>query len=459
MQTHLKRFLACILIVTFCCSALFAQAAFSQRTTAPSLDDPYYTAPSNPYSNHGGIGNCVWYAFGRAHEILGYAPSFSGNACLWWNDRESYHGYGDEPRVGAIAVWDGIDASSAGHVAVVEAIDGDRITISESSYTGVSYTGTYWGSRTYSLEYMRNGLSYRGCPLYLLGFIYLTDEEQTEDIETEHEHTFAPFREQLHPHAGYDLCTGCGLRFDTEDSYFEESCAECIALQTGDQFRHFEKVNEYESGLFKDVFSGQWYEEGIASAYELGLMQGIGNSFFSTDGDVTIAEAVAMAARLHSIYYNGTAEFETSDTWYAPYVFYARKNGIISDLYEDYTKPATRVQVAEIFANALPASALSEINAVESNAIPDVALTAESADEIYRLYRAGVLTGSDEKGSFFPGNTIRRSEAAAIISRMAQPEKRKSISLKFHTSNLRTQVIAQFIRTPQHLPFKPMKIG
>ena len=456
MQTHLKRFLSCILVVVFCCSALFAQAAFSQRTSAPSLDDPYYTSPSNPYSNHSGIGNCVWYAFGRAHEILGYAPTFSGNACLWWNDRESYYGFGDEPRVGAIAVWDGIGASSAGHVAVIEAIDGDQITISESSYTGVSYTGSYWGSRTYSEDYMRNGLSYRGCPLYLLGYIYLTEEK-----EEEHVHSFAPFRDQLHPHDGYDLCTGCGLRQDSEEPFYEEGCVECQSLKTDKQFEHFSAVNQYESGLFKDVSEDEWYEEGISIAYEFGLMQGIGNGFFSTDGEVTLAEAVAMAARLHSIYHNGSAEFETSETWYAPYVFYARKNGIISALYEDYTVPATRAQFAKILAASLPGTALYEINAIESNSIPDVALTSDGGDAIYQLYRAGVLTGSDEKGSFFPTNTIRRSEAAAIIARMVQPDKRKSISLQFDASNIRTQVIAQFAakQTQYKLPVKPLKIS
>ncbi len=448
MRKRSTRILSTLLLIILCCS-LFAQAAFVPRTSAPSLDDPYYTAPSNPYSNNGGVGNCTWYAFGRAHEILGYAPSFSGNACLWWNDRDAYAGHGDEPRVGAIAVWDGFGAAAAGHVAVVEEINGDQITISESSYTGVSYTGTYWGSRTYSEDYLKSGLSYRGCTLYLLGYIYLTDENQAP-LE-EHVHTFFPFREKKHPHVGYDLCTACGLRQDTEDVYTEEDCLECQQALTEEQMQHFSEVNAYETGLFKDVASGEWYEEGISQAYSLGLMQGIGNSFFSTDGNVTLAEAVAMAARLHSIYYNGTAEFESAETWYAPYVFYARKNGIITDLYEDYTQPATRAQFAEIFASALPDAALSEINSVESNAIPDVSHTMESSEAIYQLYRAGILTGSDEKGTFFPANTIRRSEAAAIVTRMARPEQRKSISLQFHVSNLRTQAVAQLIQRPQYL--------
>ncbi len=448
MQKNSKRIVSFLIVMIYCCS-LLAGATFTPRTSAPSLSDPYYTKPINPYSSHNGIGNCAWYAFGRAHEILGYAPSFSGNASLWWNDRESYAGFGDEPRVGSIAVWDGIGASASGHVAVVEAVNGDQITISESSYNGVSYTGTYWGSRTYSEEYLRSGLSYRGCPLYLLGYIYLVSEEN-ETIE-EHVHTFSAFREKTHPHIGYDLCTSCGLRLDTEAEVFDSECAECNEALTAEQMARFTESNTYEPGIFKDVSDSEWYTDGIAKAYELGLMQGIGNSFFSVNGTVTLAETVAIAARLHSIYHTGSAEFESSETWYAPYVFYARKNGIITDLYEDYTQPATRAQFAEILANALPDSALFEMNEIESNAIPDVANTLQSAESIYQLYRAGVLTGSDEKGTFFPAGTIRRSEAATIITRMARPEQRKPLTLKFQLSNLRTQALAQLVQFPQYV--------
>ncbi len=49
---------------------------------------------------------------------------------------------------------------------------------------------------------------------------------------------------------------------------------------------------------------------------------------------------------------------------------------------------------------------------------------------IYQLYRAGVLTGSDEVGSAKPDSTIKRSEAAAILLRMAVPEQRQSLTLE-----------------------------
>ena len=50
--------------------------------------------------------------------------------------------------------------------------------------------------------------------------------------------------------------------------------------------------------------------------------------------------------------------------------------------------------------------------------------------EIYEFYRAGILTGSDTKGTFHSASTIKRSEAAAILLRMCETSARKSITLK-----------------------------
>ena len=40
------------------------------------------------------------------------------------------------------------------------------------------------------------------------------------------------------------------------------------------------------------------------------------------------------------------------------------------------------------------------------------------ADDIYTLYRLGVLSGSDSKRSFLPDSNIKRSEVAAILCRL-----------------------------------------
>ena len=76
-----------------------------------------------------------------------------------------------------------------------------------------------------------------------------------------------------------------------------------------------------------------------------------------------------------------------------------------------------------------PAMDDKALNNIADNAIPDVKLGDKCADEIYAFYRAGILTGSDAKGTFHSASTIKRSEAAAILLRMFEASARKSITL------------------------------
>lgn len=199
---------------------------------------------------------------------------------------------------------------------------------------------------------------------------------------------------------------------------------------------HFARRATYKKGQFKDVSSSQWYASNVASAYELGLMKGTSNTTFNPSGDVTIAEALTMASRIHSIYTTGRETFvQSGPNWYQVYVDYANQNGIIDETYNRYyklgdvTRKATRAEFAMFFASALPDKGLAAINIIYDNAVPDVGNIACSS-AVYKLYRAGVLTGSDAKGTFHPTSYITRAEAAAIVDRMAESNDRVVFSLK-----------------------------
>ena len=89
--------------------------------------------------------------------------------------------------------------------------------------------------------------------------------------------------------------------------------------------------------------------------------------------------------------------------------------------------PVTRGEFVHIFHGA--EEAYKAINTVADNAIPDVKTNDKFAAEIYEFYRAGILTGSDAKGTFHPASSIKRSEVATILLRMFKTSARKSISL------------------------------
>ena len=203
------------------------------------------------------------------------------------------------------------------------------------------------------------------------------------------------------------------------------------ALAADEGLSNFTKVNTYPEGKFTDVPAGEWYAASVQNAFELDLVKGESDSRFSPNGSVNIAAAITLACRIHSIYYTGEANFVQGNPWYQVYVDYAIANGIIrAGEYTNMEAKATRVQYAAIMSKALPDSALPSINTVDDGAIPDVTTSAAHAADIYKLYRAGILTGSDTKGTFHPQSDIKRSEVAALVTRMADESLRKSVTLK-----------------------------
>jgi S1-C subfamily serine protease len=191
---------------------------------------------------------------------------------------------------------------------------------------------------------------------------------------------------------------------------------------------NFVKTKTYKPGQFTDVPSNQWYAPNVQAAYEYGLIDGSTQTTFSPGNNLTLAEAIKLAACLHSIFTTGAANFAKNSVWYQPYVDYALTNGIIAAPYASYTAYAKRSDMAVIFAHALPDEAMTLKNTIDDNAIPDVSVSLPYSPEVYKLYRAGVLTGSD-KGVFHPDSNITRDAVAAIVSRMANESLRLPLTL------------------------------
>ena len=183
---------------------------------------------------------------------------------------------------------------------------------------------------------------------------------------------------------------------------------------------------------FLDADESAWYgsqQQGvIKSVVQLGIMNGYTDGTFHPIGNITLSEAIKMAAVVHATCNNQTISFSTSDggKWYDAYLNYCVKNRIVSsDEYSSLDAYATRAQIAHIFAKAT--SDFAVVNDIDYDYIPDVSERSEYADEILALYRAGILTGDERTRAFRPSDTITRAEAAAIISRVALPTTRIKI--------------------------------
>ncbi|MCR4805650.1 MAG: S-layer homology domain-containing protein [Clostridia bacterium] len=191
---------------------------------------------------------------------------------------------------------------------------------------------------------------------------------------------------------------------------------------------NFTRSYAYEEP-FADVAEDAWYAPYVQAAYEYGFVAGKGEGLYDPDGNITLAETLVIASNLHSTFYDEEIPRAEDGPWYQTYADYAVETGIIwPGDYEDYTQTATRAQFAAIMAEALPSYALEELASVRL--IPDVPAEEDWAAPIYRLYNAGILSGSDEYGTFRPNANIRRSEVAAVALNMAEPERRQAPILR-----------------------------
>lgn len=193
-------------------------------------------------------------------------------------------------------------------------------------------------------------------------------------------------------------------------------------------------VPERDPFPFADVSRSSWYYDSVRAAWEKALIDGVTRTLYKPDDTLTVAQAIKLSAALHQMLNNnGKVTLRNgSPYWYSSYVSYAVDNGIIEKMYLDYTPaqmnaPVKRNEFVHIFYGAM--SDYRQINTVADNKIPDVITTDTYALEIYTFYRAGILTGSDKNGTFYPTNDIKRSEVAAILSRMYDRTARKTVSL------------------------------
>ena len=178
---------------------------------------------------------------------------------------------------------------------------------------------------------------------------------------------------------------------------------------------------------FTDVKNNAWYTDYICTAYAMGLVNGMTATTYCPNDHMTIAQAVVLATRMHQLTTTGeTVDYsDYKGKWYQPYFDYAISKGFVDKAYlNKWNQKATRAQFADIFANCIPNEYMENIHYYSDGFIPDVKMSDPHGADIYKLYNAGILQGSDDKFSFLPNTNIKRSEIAAIVVRMVVEEER-----------------------------------
>ncbi len=203
-----------------------------------------------------------------------------------------------------------------------------------------------------------------------------------------------------------------------------------LPISTYAAMDNFKAQRSYRT-MFDDVSETAWYANSIVKVYELGLMNGKSTCQFAPNGNITLAETIALAARMHATYH-GNKIYLTEGEWYASYIRYALQNDMLEAAGIDLQNPTEQIPrdlFAQILYTALPTEEYTAINTIADGAIADVSAQESDGKIIYTLYAAGVLRGSDASGRFLPTSFITRAQGAAIMVRMVDASQRQHFVL------------------------------
>lgn len=197
---------------------------------------------------------------------------------------------------------------------------------------------------------------------------------------------------------------------------------------------------------FSDVQSNDWFYSWVSDASMLGIIEGMGDGIFAPQENLTYAQALVLACRVNAIYFDREEELKyypgTTNHWASGTEAYARNYGITKyniDL-DDF---CTRDMMIYMFAHALSQSEYTETDSLQrQNYINSVVDTPGSLkdENVAKLYLMGIVVGS-EKG-FELDKNLTRAEAAAMIVRLAVPDKRYKIDSS--TPEYQEEAFAQY---------------
>lgn len=190
----------------------------------------------------------------------------------------------------------------------------------------------------------------------------------------------------------------------------------------------FPSIKDYPG--YADVPAGIWFEDNARICYETGLITGTDRGF-EPMRTMKTSEAAAIAARMHHILGGGDGtipNLPVAANWYDGHLAYLRAlaagDPVVLSLLAQPEEEITRLGFLKLLAAALPEEALAPVNAIA--ALPD------SGDaDVLRFYNAGILTGVSAYGFFRGSATLTRSEAAAMVSRVAREALRQPFTPAF----------------------------
>jgi len=199
------------------------------------------------------------------------------------------------------------------------------------------------------------------------------------------------------------------------------------AATAGENLSAFEDIADMTTYTFSDLDTGEWYYSGIKTAYDKGILLGFEDGTYRPDTLVNWSQAIAIAARLHSVY-NGTplvTDAQPGQPWYYPYLQYCDANGILpSSCPRDRSLSnviISRYDLAYLFSRCV---SKVDMPAISNREISDIdSIPAYYLDSVRTMYAAGIMTGYADY-SFGGSIATSRAHISLVVARLLEPSQR-----------------------------------
>jgi hypothetical protein len=190
---------------------------------------------------------------------------------------------------------------------------------------------------------------------------------------------------------------------------------------------------------FKDVPSSHWAYKPIMNMVNKGIIAGTttpvnGVGTFSPDTPMTRAQFITVVTRY--LYSDEISKQNTrqGDPWYQANYNVAINEGLIKKA-EFANKPEimnqamTRQEMAMVLVRAMGELGEDTTDKIASSRIPDFnKVGAPFKDYVRVAYKEGLIAGTDKAGTFNPGGTLTRAQAATVLNRLIDPSSRTPVS-------------------------------
>lgn len=174
---------------------------------------------------------------------------------------------------------------------------------------------------------------------------------------------------------------------------------------------------------FRDVAGDHWAKDYIQALYEKGAVNGVSKDTFNASGNIYRQDFVKiLVGALEMIVTDSQSVFSDvpEDAYYTKFVMTAYENGLIQGVGDGFgvSTNITRQDAAVILSRVLEKNGVAPGG--EAVSFADGAQVAAYAQAAVAKVSAAGIFGGDEQGNFNPAAHLSRAEACAILCRLAE---------------------------------------